>query len=152
MSRGLRALKEGLWDVNIEGFRKALRCSPQQGRTGEVSLCSSHAAQSFQPGSDSTSCPQFESERQTLFILGAGERIIVLCQSQARQHQTGAHHVVTVPNLLGKLDALAEERICPLQLSLQEGILPHHIERESTLPVRAHHSKHGLHFLYEDTC
>src|SRR5437763_11770548 len=99
MSRGLRALKESLWDVNIEGFRKALRRSPQQCRTGEVSLCSSHAAQSFQPGSDSTSCPQFESDGQAIFILGMGERIIVLCQSQARQHQTGAHHVVPAPVL-----------------------------------------------------
>src|SRR5439155_631347 len=72
--------------------------------------------------------------------------------SQARQHQTGAHHVVPVPHLLGKLDALAEERLCPLHFSLQEGNLPHHIERESNLPLRAHYSNKGLHFLYEDTC
>src|SRR5436305_3901171 len=151
-SRGSRAFKESLWNVNIEGFRKVLRCSPQQGRPGGVSLCGSHAAQSFQPGSDSTSCPQLESERQAIVILGMGERVIVLCQSQARQHQTGAHHVVPVPHLLRKLDALVEERLCPLHLSLQEGNLPHHIERESNLPLRAHYSNKGLHFLYEDTC
>src|SRR5215469_5839335 len=150
-SRGSRAFKERLWNVNIEGFRKVLRCSPQQGRPGGVSMCGSHAAQPFQPGSDSTSCPQFESERQALYILCTGELIIALCQSQARQHQTSAHHVLPVTHLLRKLDALAEESLCPLHLSLQEGNLPHHIECESTLPLRAYYSNKRLHFLYEDT-
>src|SRR5437763_15109875 len=98
MSRGLRALKESLWDVNIEGFRKALRRSPQQCCTGEVSLCSSHAAQSLQPGSDSTSCPQFVSDGQALYILGTGARLIVLCDSQARVHPTVATHYCQLPN------------------------------------------------------